>query len=445
MKRKWIFMSLVTGLIMLAGVLFIDFYRNTSGTRNNPLDEVVNLEESTEDASPVIQPKDDSKPLDRIDSKSNEGETSEEVTHLEEAKANFVIFGDVLIHENVLANANRYAGGSGGRDDYGSGFDFKPIFENVGGLISGADYAVINQSSLAGANDAPSALSGYPKFNGPSSVSNDYISLGFQGVNIASNHALDLGAEGWKNVLRVWKDKNIKAIGAYENDKEFREPESKIIDVNGIRVACLSYVSDTNYHLIAQQDLGIPLVTVNGALKKKMVEDDVAACRQISDAVIVWIWWSGDASFETTEYQQETAQFLANTGVDVILGNGPKVLQRTEWIETDSGGKTLCAYSLGNTVCTMQYIENLLGGVLSFSLEKDTSGQVTVKNVVVEPTMIVYDENIDHLRVVKLSEFTEQDFDAHGSNILYGKGRYDWLSETVKKQIDEAFLPAVYR
>ena len=44
-----------------------------------------------------------------------------------------------------------------------------------------------------------------------------------------------------------------------------------------------------------------------------------------------------------------------------------------------------------------------------------------------------------------LKGFTEEHFNQHGSNLLYGFGKYSWLGETAKKQIDEVFLSGDYR
>ena len=92
----------------------------------------------------------------------------------------------------------------------------------------------------------------------------------------------------------------------------------------------------------------------------------------------------------------------------------------------------------------MQYIENLLGGILIFDVEKDESG-ASIKNVVIEPTMIEYDETIRNIKLIRLNAFTEDRFDRHGSNVLYGKGKYSWLTETINKQIEPQFMPAAYR
>ena len=92
----------------------------------------------------------------------------------------------------------------------------------------------------------------------------------------------------------------------------------------------------------------------------------------------------------------------------------------------------------------MQYIENLLGGYLRFTLAKK-GGEVEIKDVIFEPTIVVYDDKIDNLHLNKLSGFSEENFLDHGSNILYGRGEYAWLAAMVKKQADPSFLPASFR
>ena len=427
-------MSLITGLIMLAGVMFLDFFRTLQGNQDDVTVEPVIQKEEIE-AAPVLQ----SDPLDLNGTATSENENKNEASRIR-----ISVFGNVLLHENVLKQANQALTGTE-EIDYAKGFDFKPMFSEVKDLIESTDLSLINQASLVGANDAPSALCGYPAFNGPSSILDDYAALGFDGVNMATNHALDTGGEGWKNAVSAAKDKSITTFGTYQNKEEIHDIKNKVINLNGIRLSFLSYVTETNMRLLVDEDIGIPYGAVKGgALNKKMIREDIAACKECSDIVIVWINWANDASFESSDFQKDTAIFLANAGADVILGNGPKALQKTEWITSDSGKKTLCSYSLGNSLCTMQYIENLLGGILIFDVEKDESG-ASIKNVVIEPTMIEYDETIRNIKLIRLNTFTEDRFDRHGSNVLYGKGKYSWLTETINKQIEPLFMPAAYR
>ena len=56
MKRRWIFLSLVTGLIILAGVMFIDFYRNVNHNGSGALQETNRVMD--QDSQHVLQPQD---------------------------------------------------------------------------------------------------------------------------------------------------------------------------------------------------------------------------------------------------------------------------------------------------------------------------------------------------------------------------------------------------
>ncbi|MBQ3865947.1 MAG: CapA family protein [Clostridia bacterium] len=447
MKRKWIVLSLITGLIMLTGVLLYDAYRTMSGRAGQA--KGLSEQNSFMPADLIAENKDPEDGTETKDHTEREEETETNETAKEVLSVpddvNVVIFGDILLHENALANANRYAGGTGAREDWNRGFDIKPMFQSISREIGEADLAMVTQASLLGANGAEESLSGYPTFNGPVSVIDDLKEMGFDAVNCATNHALDLGKAGWDNSVKAWREKDLHAIGMADGTENPNAPERCVIECGGLRIALLSYVSTTNVKISSSAQISVPYYTVNDtAIRRKMLEDDVAACKNAADAVIVFVNFGSDTGFDISSLQEDTVRILAEAGADVIVGNGPKVLQPVQWITRANGKKTLCAYSLGNSICTMQYIENLLGGYLRFTLEKK-GGEVAIKDALFVPTVVVYDEKIDHLRLEKLADYTEDRFLEHGSNILYGRGEYAWLNAMVRKQSDPSLLPASFR
>ena len=48
------------------------------------------------------------------------------------------------------------------------------------------------------------------------------------------------------------------------------------------------------------------------------------------------------------------------------------------WLTGESGNKTLVTYSIGNLLSTMLHIYNNVGGILSFDVVKDKSGNVYI-------------------------------------------------------------------
>jgi poly-gamma-glutamate capsule biosynthesis protein CapA/YwtB (metallophosphatase superfamily) len=76
----------------------------------------------------------------------------------------------------------------------------------------------------------------------------------------------------------------------------------------------------------------------------------VTAAARRSDVVIVSIHWGGEYQAAPGPRQRAVARALADAGAGLIVGHGPHVPQRIEWV-----GETLVAYSLGNFLFDQPY------------------------------------------------------------------------------------------
>ena len=180
MKKKNIYFAMLLCLILVLAIFLMDYFRFVSSYPPSESEASAGGDEKLFVES---------------------GEKAPVIVEDASGRAKICVFGDNLIHENVLNEANRSNGGTGTREGFSMGFDFKPIYKNVASIIEEADFSICNQASLVGANDAPNSLSGYPLFNTPSSLGKDLVTLGFDGVNIANNHLLDMGASGLKQSI----------------------------------------------------------------------------------------------------------------------------------------------------------------------------------------------------------------------------------------------------
>jgi poly-gamma-glutamate synthesis protein (capsule biosynthesis protein) len=76
----------------------------------------------------------------------------------------------------------------------------------------------------------------------------------------------------------------------------------------------------------------------------------VAAAAEQAAPVVVSVHWGGEYQAAPGPRQRALAEALVAAGADVIVGHGPHVLQRVEWI-----GESLVAYSLGNFLFDQPY------------------------------------------------------------------------------------------
>lgn len=120
----------------------------------------------------------------------------------------------------------------------------------------------------------------------------------------------------------------------------------------------------------------------------------------------------------TTSSEQHTyAQYLADLGVDLVIGTHPHVIQRVNWVTGENGNKTLVYYSLGNFLSSQ--IDDplrMLGAVANVRFEKK-DGKTTITDAKITPTICHYETNNgvrEHFKIYKLSEYTDALAAQHG-------------------------------
>ena len=367
-------------------------------------------------------------PDDIFGSNSEPSQTNAFAAIAKNGKISFIAVGDNLVHSAVFEDAEKRA--------QGSGFNFIDMYAGIADLIKGKDIAYVNQETpMAGASYG---YSGYPAFNTPQACGDALVSLGFNTVNIATNHMLDKGTNGLKDSIAYWQTKNITLLGAFtQNDYDVIRTQT----VNGITVAWLSYTYGTN---------GISVDTSSGLVIPYIDEADIirqtALAKKAGDVVIASMHWGEDSAIPVTNAQKTIAKLLCDNGVDVIIGTHSHTLQPVEWITSQDGThKTLCYYSLGNMISTMYEYYCMVGGLASFDIVKQ-GDKVTIENAALIPTMCHYSMDRDGLQVYKLEDYTNDLATQHGSQIQYtGPFTYDTLLKLVKDAVNTSFLPAYYQ
>ena len=149
-----------------------------------------------------------------------------------------------------------------------------------------------------------------------------------------------------------------------------------VIERNGIKIAFLSYTYSTNgINLPSNSSVVIPY------FNKTLVQNQVAAAKQVADVIIASCHWGYEDTFGVNSEQKEYATLMCNLGVDVVLGMHPHVIQPMQWMTSESGHKTLVVYSLGNFVSGMVAGKNMLAGMLSLNIVKDAeTGEITIES-----------------------------------------------------------------
>ncbi len=293
------------------------------------------------------------------------------VNSKKEATISMVMVGDALIHGTVYQTANRYA-------NY-NGYNFKPMLEHIKPIVQNYDLAYYNQETILGGKEL--GLSTYPLFNSPYEVGDAFIDAGFNLVSLATNHTLDKGERGILNSRSYWdKQQDILAAGSYSswNDRD----EIIIKEENGIKYGFLSYTTYTNGLIVPKGKEY--LVNV---YDKEKVKKDIETYRDQVELLIVAMHWGTEYMTYPTNAQKEIAKYLADLGVDLIIGTHPHVIEPIEFIDD-----TLVIYSLGNFISSQIGVERLTGLMLGLDITKEEyHGKTTIKFSNIEGTLIYTD------------------------------------------------------
>lgn len=273
----------------------------------------------------------------------------------EDTDISFVAFGDLLVHEPIY----RYGLNNGG--------DFGFLFENVKAVIAESDIAVINQETPL--TDNPSMYSDYPRFGTPVQVGEAVADAGFDVVTCATNHALDRGTEGVSFTKTFFDDCHVTCLGIQSQaEKEYQAYQ--IITRNGVRFALLNYTYGTNGLPIPDKNPNIVHLLEN----EEKICGDIAEAKNDADIVIVFAHWGTEYAEELDDFQKHWAQVFLDSGVDILIGTHPHVIQPYEVLTDDNGHNMLVYYSLGNFISAQPEKSCVKGGMAAFTVSLTAEG-----------------------------------------------------------------------
>ena len=222
----------------------------------------------------------------------------------EDITINMSVIGDIMCHNSQYQDAFN-----------GSTYDFSYVFSDIKDYISNADIAIGNlETTFAGAERG---YSNYPTFNTPEQLAYNLKDFGIDVVSTANNHCMDTGYKGLVSTLNYLDDAGISHTGTSRSSGE--QNTVLIKDVNGIKIAFLSFTYGTN---------GIPV------------------------SICVSMHWGIEYQNTQNKEQERLANLLFQNGTDIILGSHPHVLQpmekRTITLDDGSTKDGFVIYSLGN-------------------------------------------------------------------------------------------------
>jgi poly-gamma-glutamate synthesis protein (capsule biosynthesis protein) len=317
--------------------------------------------------------------------------------------------GDIMFHPSQLDGAYNSSTGT---------YDFRNSFRAVKKIFQDTDVAIGNFEGTTAGNKVYD-YQGYPIFNAPDEVLDAIKDAGFDILSTANNHCLDTGKIGVIRTVQEINARGMKSVGTY-----VKKPETRVLikDVKGIKIAFLSYTEMVNglETTMSPEDLD---TMVNIIDEKKIMEDIAYSKEKNADIIIACLHWGDEYSRVQAERQEVLADKLFASGVDIILGNHPHVIQPAQTKEYN--GKTkFVVYSMGNFLSN-QRVETLApygmteevskytedGVIVDINIEKNSqSGEVSIKDASYIPLWVykgkTKDGRIEHV-VYPIMEYIE--------------------------------------
>lgn len=273
--------------------------------------------------------------------------------------AKIVAVGDNLMHRSCTLSAKNADGT----------YDFTKHFANMADIFKAADLAVISQDTVLGGIELGATSTETGIFNTAVELADGMADAGINVVLAANNHIMDEGSAGLNTMMSYFSTKypNITLLGV-NNSREAKD-EPVYVETNNIKIAMINYSYGSNQ----TADLDASPYLLN-QYDEDWLSDILKQAREEADFIIAFPFWGEQNSMDYTQEQERQAQFLADNGVDLIIGSYPHVVEPVKWITAENGDRTLVYYSLGNFQSIQNTVENMLGGQANVTISKEEDG-----------------------------------------------------------------------
>ena len=302
------------------------------------------------------------------------GQWQQEKTR-EKNRAVLLCAGDLMC-EPVLSQA-AYCDGQ---------YFFQPMFKHIRAILKNSDLAIANLETMT-TELVPYAHEMHvidhhtgPRYhcNAPLSYLDALRFAGFDGFVMANNHDADGGYEGIVDTIENVDKRQFMRTGMFRNALE---PRALLVDINGIRVAILSYTEHINRKLDEE------ILTPEGCevmlnhFSSSRVREDVARVRsQGAEFVLSYIHFLGkEYSNVIIQRNRDTAQAMADAGVDCVVGTHMHAVQGYEILTASDGRRVPVMYSLGNFISSDAHSVAKESVIYRLVLEKTEKG-VTIRD-----------------------------------------------------------------
>lgn len=263
-----------------------------------------------------------------------------------------IAVGDSLTYNSVNLAAQK-----------GADYNYASLMTSIKPLMDKAAVRICSQAVPAG-GAAGGGVSGPPTFNAPTQFAKGLESTGCNVIDMASANANDKGQAAIDASIANYDGHS--SILALAGTNRSAEEQKKIhyFTVEGLKFAYLSYTLKSN----------VPSSTPFGVniYSEALVDAQVAEAHKNASEVIVSMHWGADYNQDIDANQDTISQHLAAQNVDIVLGNGPHVIEPVKVLPGTKGHQTIVWYSLGNLLSSQVPLETLIGGMAVMDIDSST-------------------------------------------------------------------------
>lgn len=314
------------------------------------------------------------------------------VENVKERSITFTLAGNVLLNAEMW-----YDTASDGQ------YNFEYVFEDINNIMKKSNVNFYTQQGILGGKDL--GLTSYTNFNTPYDTATELAKVGFNTISLASYHANDRGVQGITNAINFLNENKISYSGISLNEDD--RLKNSIIEKNGIKVALLGYT------------MGSTIATNNtysvSIYSEEQVKKDYDSIKDQADIIMVAIDYSNNRSLEVTEQEKTIANYLANLGVDIVIGNTGYSVQPIEKINN-----TLVFYSLGNMLSGHSLTDNKISAIVDFKYTIKEKGGNIEKNYDDINVLLTYAYSLNGVNY-KVVPFTKIQTELNDYKIYYEK------------------------
>ena len=326
------------------------------------------------------------------DNNDNDNNNNNIVENVKERSITFTLAGNVLLNAEMW-----YDTASDGQ------YNFEYVFEDINNIMKKSNVNFYTQQGILGGKDL--GLTSYTNFNTPYDTATELAKVGFNTISLASYHANDRGVQGITNAINFLNENKISYSGISLNEED--RLKNSIIEKNGIKVALLGYT------------MGSTIATNNtysvSIYSEEQVKKDYDSIKDQADIIMVAIDYSNNRSLEVTEQEKTIANYLANLGVDIVIGNTGYSVQPIEKINN-----TLVFYSLGNMLSGHSLTDNKISAIVDFKYTIKEKGGNIEKNYDDINVLLTYAYSLNGVNY-KVVPFTKIQTELNDYKIYYEK------------------------